>query len=236
MTTASLLILGLLLGLRHTLDLDHLIAMSTLVSQSRSLKRSAVLGALWGLGHTASLLAAGLLVLLVSWQPRSEDQPLLEGLVGVMLVVLGARLIWRLRRGHLHWHTHRHGDVEHAHPHIHVPGEAVGQHGHHVVGTARAPFLVGIVHGLAGSAAFVLLTTKYAQTQGEGLPFLVMFGLGTVVGMAAMSSLMTLPLWRGGVRLGRLQTVARAVAGSLSVAFGLYVVWEAGVRLAGGGS
>jgi multisubunit Na+/H+ antiporter MnhB subunit len=172
------------------------------------------------------VLAAGLLAIAIGWRPRSADQPILEAFVGLMLVGLGLRVLWRLRHGaaQLHLHRHQHGMRFHSHPHVHFGDERAPVQSHHEIAPTRAPFLVGIVHGLAGSAAFALL---YSQTPGAGLSFLAAFGSGTILGMGAMSSLLAVPFFPTARRLESIQIWARGIAGVVSVAFGCYVLFEA---------
>src|SRR3989442_10431915 len=119
MTALSTLLLGFLLGLKHALDSDHVIAVSTIAAEERSLFRSAVIGAWWGLGHTTTLLAAGFAVLGLRITIPERVALSLEAVVGLVLVALGLNLLWRLRRESLHAHRHEHEGRRHAHFHRH---------------------------------------------------------------------------------------------------------------------
>src|SRR5262249_28623746 len=148
-TPTALLAFGFVLGLRHALDVDHLAAVSTIVSERRSLWRSSLVGAVWGLGHTASLLVVAILMIVLHAEIPPRVAMTLELGVAAMLVGLGLNLLWTLwRGGRVHHHVHAHGGRLHVHPHVHVRGGETADGGHHHV---RRPFLVRLVHRLAGS-------------------------------------------------------------------------------------
>jgi len=217
LTTSSL---GSLLGMRHALEPDHLAAVSTLVAgerDGRSAYRAALLGACWGLGHTASLILVGtaLVILRASMPPRATD--LFEFCVALMLIGLGLRAIYLAARqgpaGPVH--AHHHGRVVHTHPgapaHIHIGAWTL----------ARRPLLVGAVHGLAGSGALTALVLATLSTTAARLTYMMLFGLGSTLGMAALSGLLGWPL----ARAGKHQAVARGLSfavGLGSLALGVY--------------
>src|SRR3989338_2332474 len=143
--------LGLILGIKHALDADHVIAVSTIVSEHQSLKWASLIGAFWGLGHTTALFVVGLLVIGLRLTIPARLALGLEFLVALMLVILGGSILWRsFRVEKLHLHAHAHNPETHAHFHIHAKTEE--DHGHsHPFKSMRKPFLVGMVHALAGS-------------------------------------------------------------------------------------
>lgn len=207
---------GSLLGMRHALEPDHLAAVSTLVSRERSGYRAALLGACWGLGHTLSLVLVGaaLVVLRAEMPARATD--LFEFAVALMLVGLGLRAIYlAARQGPLGpAHVHHHGRVVHEHAgapaHVHLGSWTL----------ARRPLLVGAVHGLAGSGALTALVLATLPSTSARLAYMLLFGLGSTVGMAALSGLLGWPL----ARFGKHQTVARGVSllvGCLSTVLGM---------------
>lgn len=224
-------ILGLVLGIKHALDADHLIAVSTIVSDTRSLKWASLIGAFWGLGHTTTLFLSGLLVigLRVTIPPRVALS--LEFIVAGMLVALGARLLWRsFREEGIHLHAHAHNPKTHAHFHAHA--EPKEDHTHpHPFSAMRRPFIVGMVHGLAGSAALMLLVLATIPSPLAGLGYILIFGFGSVGGMLALSSLIALPFILTARRFTLLNQWIRLAAGVGSVAFGLLLGWEIGSEL-----
>jgi high-affinity nickel permease len=226
----AILGLGFVLGLRHALDVDHLVAVSALVSQRRGLWRSSLIGVLWGLGHTAALLAAGVAVIALHAEIPPRAAQLLELGVAVMLVGLGLNLLWTLwRGGTIHLHAHEHGGHRHLHAHRHDAGQAPSDAHHHTVRSARRPFLVGIVHGLAGSAALMLAVLATIPSPAIAVAYILVFGVGSVGGMMIMSTLLGVPLAIAAERFTRAELALRAVAGLGSVAVGLLLAWEIGV-------
>lgn len=231
MTSSPLAILGLgfVLGLRHALDVDHLAAVSTLVSQRGGLWRSSLIGAVWGLGHTAALLAAGVAVIALHAEIPPSVAQVLELGVAAMLVGLGLNLLWTLWwGGTLHLHAHDHGGRHHVHPHRHAAGETPSDAQHHAV-RVRRPFLVGLVHGLAGSAALMLAVLASIPSPTVALAYILVFGAGSVGGMMVMSTLLGLPLALASERFARAELALRAVAGLGSVGIGLLLAWRIGV-------
>lgn len=212
--------LGVVLGMRHALEPDHLAAVSTLVSEQRSPSRAALLGLSWGLGHTLALVGAGaaLVALQVTLPPRLAD--LFEFFVALMLVALGCRAILRALsegpRGPSA--SHAHAGVVHRHPgaphHVHVGALTL----------ARRPLIVGIVHGLAGSGALTALALAALPTTLARVAYMALFGLGSALGMAALSGLLGWPLARLGGEARTARTVSMVV-GVLSAVLG--IAWGA---------
>jgi sulfite exporter TauE/SafE len=217
---------GLLLGLKHAFDSDHLIAVSTIVTRERSLWRSLWIGLSWGIGHTVTLLLVGLVVLGLKMQIPTPVGLSLECLVGVVLVILGLATLYDCRRKKIHVHTHVHDDGMHSHFHAHVHSTA---HGHpHPMRVGLKPMLIGMVHGLAGSAALMLLVLTAIPSPGIGLLYVLLFGLGSIVGMGLVSLLMGLFCSLATERLQELDQRLRVAVGSLSTAFGVWIVAEIG--------
>lgn len=234
--------LGFLLGLKHATEADHLVAVTAVVSQHRSLRRSAAVGALWGVGHTATLFAAGVVVIIARVAIPARVAAAFELAVALMIILLGSRILYLLLRKHRRVHVHAHAhDGLHAHAHLHVHNErdahdaarAPRAHDHapHVGLSGWRPLLVGAVHGLAGSAALTLLVLTEVVRGGSrvlGLSYLLVFGLGSVGGMMLMSTLVSLPFVFTAARFRRFDAPVRLFAGLSSVAFGLYYAWQAG--------
>src|SRR5712671_5763043 len=207
--------LGSLLGMRHALEPDHLTAVSTLMTSvpgERSGVRAAMLGATWGLGHTLSLVVVGAVLVVLRAEMPARVADLFELFVAIMLVALGIRaIVIAVREGRIGpAHTHHHGHIVHRHagaaPHVHVGRWTL----------ARRPLLVGAVHGLAGSGALTALVMSTIPSIGARLAYLALFGIGSTVGMAALSGLMGWPI----ARVGTHGTVARCVSlavGSISI-------------------
>jgi len=240
-----IIVLGFLLGIKHSLDVDHLAAVSTLVTGTKNTLRSMVVGAAWGLGHSLALFVTGGAIILLDLRFPPEVSLGMEGLVGAMLIFLGGRVFYRLSRGGvLHVHSHIHGDHVHIHPHIHGPGErdAGGGGVPHHHGVRRAPrssrmsFWVGMVHGLAGSAGLTLILLPTIPTRGASLLYLLVFGVGTICGMALSTLVLSFPLRALGSltspgAAGRLRTSATLLAGCVSLVIGTLLLWETCVPL-----
>ena len=206
---------GFVLGLKHATEADHLAAVSTIVSERRSIWHSAVVGALWGIGHTGALLLAGFLVLGLGFVIPERVADFLELGVAVMIIVLGMRLL------HMHIHKHAHGGKSHIHLHFEDDRHSGGAHSG--LGGWR-PVAVGVVHGLAGSAALTLLVlSQVVHYGGAGLGFayLIVFGLGSLIGMLLMSSLIGLPFCFGSRLLHRNVLSLRLLTAILSTGFGV---------------
>jgi hypothetical protein len=193
----SILGLGLLFGMKHALEADHVAAVASLASGSKSISETTRMGVAWGLGHTFTLFLIGGVVLVMDWMVPETIAHILELLVGLMLVGLGIDLLVRMAPRKAHFHGHSHDGARHFHAHRHVPKviHNTTAHAHaHPKGLPIRALLVGSVHGLAGSAALVLLTLGTIQSPWLGLAYMLLFGIGSVVGMAILSCAIALPL------------------------------------------
>jgi len=218
----ALLAVGFVLGLRHALDVDHLAAVSTIVSQRRSFWSAALIGALWGVGHTAALLAAAVAVIGLHVEIPERVSDALELGVAAMLVLLGANLLRTLwTGGTVHQHVHVHDGVVHAHPHVHA-----GAHVHRPIG--RKPFYVGLVHGLAGSGALMLAVLATIPSPALALAYVGIFGIGSVGGMIAMSAVLAVPFALTTARFGHVELALQASAAVASMAVGVALAWQLG--------
>lgn len=194
----SLLGFGFLLGLKHALDIDHIVAVSTIVSERKSFFRSTIIGTLWGIGHTAALLVVGTLVLYFDIQVSETVAAWMELGVACVLIGLGIHLLVKIRRGAvLHVHVHQHHQHLHFHPHIHEPSREndFQNENHHNTNVGKKPLLVGVVHGLAGSAAIMLIVLTSISSQFVGLLYIMIFGIGSIVGMAVVSIVVSIPVF-----------------------------------------
>ena len=191
--------LGFFLGLKHATDADHVVAVTTFVSEERSILRSCWIGAFWGLGHTISLAVAGLIVVGLKVEISQWMESRLEMLVAAMLVGVGARVL-----------VHRHPPETHWHVHV-------------------RPLVVGMVHGAAGSAALMLLVLSTIRSPWQALAYIAIFGAGSMVGMLIVSLLLALPVQWAASRVKASYRGIQLLAGAFSCLFGIYLgfqVWE----------
>ena len=225
---------GLALGLKHATEVDHIVAVSTIVSEHRSLWRSVVVGVFWGIGHTASLIAVGVVVLALRVAIPEWVTSWLEFGVALMIIGLGASALVRAlrKRRDFHLHRHQHDGVSHVHVHFHdhqtEHTEPVAAHSHTVSLVGLKPLLVGAMHGLAGSAALTLLVLAQNKTLLVGLSSLGVFGVGSILGMLLMSGLVGLPFVLTSRRLSGLHYGLQTFAGALSIVFGLWYAYATG--------
>lgn len=229
MSIGATLLLGMLLGMRHALDADHLAAVATLVTRSRSVGHTVWQGVAWGAGHTLTLLLFGGAVLVLGLVLPERAAPALELAVGVMLVLLGAEVLYRLWRGRVHFHAHRHeGGTKHFHAHAHE-GESQNhnpdrhEHGH---GFPLRAMVVGMVHGMAGSAALILLSLEALRTPAWGLAYIALFGIGSIIGMAVLSVVIAIPMRLTSRHVVRAHNGLSAMVGLGTVLLGCYVVFR----------
>jgi len=196
------LLLGFALGMRHAFDADHIVAMSTIATRERSLVRAAFLGGAWGAGHCVTLFAVGLLVLFFRLPMQENWSVFFERVVGIMLVVLGtASLVARRKRD-------------------------AGTAAHASAPSHRRPFLVGVVHGLAGSGALALAVLATIPSRGAGLLYIALFGVGAIGGMMLITFLFAIPArFATGVKAGAGGWLS-AAASVGSVAFGIYYLYH----------
>ncbi len=243
-TLVSILILGFFLGMRHATDSDHVIAVTTIVSRQRRIGSAALTGIFWGIGHSLTLFVVGGAIIFFGVVVPERLGLSLEFCVALMLIFLGAinlRATGRVLRGKSddHSHPHVHGDYIHHHSH----GHAAESHGHaeESVPPARLdrifgrlkfyhairPTVIGIVHGLAGSAAVALLVLPVIQRPVWALAYLFVFGLGTIVGMMLMTATIAMPMAYSN-RFPHFQRYFGATAGAVSVCFGLFLCYQIG--------
>lgn len=220
---------GFVMGLRHAVEADHVAAVSTIVSERKSVLSSSLVGGLWGVGHTVSLLLAGAAVVLLGLRLGERAALALEFCVGLMLVALGVNALRKLARGgRIHLHAHKHGGRAHTHPHVHGREPETAPHTHHGLRLDRRTLAVGMVHGFAGSAALMLAVLSTIESRAAALLYVLVFGVGSVGGMMLMSALIGLPLYLTAARFNRANLALRCLAGLFSLAFGLRMVYEIG--------
>lgn len=224
----AILGLGFLLGMQHALEVDHIAAVSTIAARRSGVRDIVKHGLTWGLGHTLTLfLFAGVAIVLGEAIPDHIAGPL-EGAVGVMLVGLGAHLLWRLWRDRVHVHVHQHGDGTrhiHLHSHAHAQHDAPGAH-RHEHGFRWRTLLVGLMHGMAGSAALLVLAVTQAPTPTQGLLYVALFGIGSMVGMGALSAAIAVPLVISARGLTAVNRGLQIAVGVLTIVIGLHTIQE----------
>lgn len=235
----ALLGLGLVFGLKHATEVDHVVAVSAIVSEHRSVYTSALVGGLWGVGHTVSLLVVGIVVLVFRVAIPANLARWLEFGVALMIITLGAMAVMRVLRRrsglHIHRHLHQHDPEGQAHVHIHFhDGQTKHEgtppsHSHTIAQIGLKPVLVGAMHGLAGSAALTLLVLTQIPSVSLGLLYLGVFGVGSTVGMLLMSGVIGLPFAFSAKRISSLHYGLQTIAGALSIAFGLWYAYDAGI-------
>ena len=229
--------LGLVFGLKHATEIDHVVAVSTVVSEHRNILRSALVGALWGAGHTVSLIVVGVIVLVFRVAIPLSVASWLEFGVALMIIGLGVLTVTRVlrRRSDVHVHRHSHDGESHVHIHFHehdtdpsVAGShsSPAVHSHAISQLGIKPLIIGAVHGLAGSAALTLLVLTQVESVSLGLVYLGLFGVGSTLGMVLMSVLIGLPFALSGRRLGDLNYGLQTAAGGFSIVFGLWYAYH----------
>lgn len=225
----SILALGLLIGMQHALEADHVAAVSAIAANQSSRRKIIAHGAIWGIGHTLTLMIIAGGVLFLGLKISSDVSAWLETAVGGMLIVLGGHLLIKIVRERIHFHTHRHGEKrEHFHAHSHA-GEAepheVVEHDHdHPKKLPVRTLLVGMMHGLAGSAALLVLTAQTVQSPMLGFGYIVLFGLGSVVGMALLSAVIAVPISYSAKALTWANRAIQGVVAVWTLALGIYVI------------
>jgi len=216
-----------ILGLRHATDPDHLTAVSTLVlgHPGDGARRAGALGLAWGLGHATTLLAFGLPAVLFRRHLPAGLLRAAEAGIGIVIISLAGRLLWRWFQGYFHNHPHTHGGVEHSHPHVHETARAHHRDGHshsHAESLGRSPlaaFGIGLVHGLGGSGGVGILVVGAAASQSLAIAALALFAGGTAFSMALVS-------WSFGYAMGR-TPVARRITSVVPVLAGVSLLFGA---------
>ena len=227
------LVLGVVLGLRHSLDPDHVVAVSTIVSEYRNPLRSFWVGVSWGLGHTTTLLLIGIVIIALRLAIPDRLALLLEFSVGIMLVGLGVQVMYKFREKMVHQHPHGHEENAHLHFHSHTQDAGHSREHHKIKGIGRPflrkkSYLVGTVHGVAGSAALTLLVLASIESPLAGMAYVLLFGVGSVLSMGLMTIFISLPFSFSANRLPSLNRFIQLGTGTLSILFGGFLMYEIG--------
>jgi len=228
----SLLLIGLFIGMRHALEADHVAAVASLTSQKQSLAHTVKQGAVWGVGHTITLFLFGSVVIFMDTVMPADLVQGLEMAVGLMLVLLGADVLRRVIRDRIHFHSHRHGNGHyHFHAHSHV-GEPRTQHDafshthQHPRGFPLRALMVGMMHGMAGSAAVILLALETVSSPLQGMFYILTFGIGSIFGMALLSVIISFPMRLSARRLTWAHNTFQVLVGTLTIGLGMFVLFE----------
>jgi cytochrome c biogenesis protein CcdA len=221
--------LGFLLGMQHALEADHIAAVSSIAARRSRVSDIVKHGLTWGLGHTLTLFVfAGIAILLGRAIPDTVAKPI-EAAVGIMLIGLGSHVLWRLWRDRVHFHRHGHADgTVHFHAHSHAGdtlphARAAHMHEH---GFRWRTLLVGLMHGMAGSAALLVLAVTQAASPAAGLGYVALFGIGSMIGMGALSALIAVPLAVSARFLTVANRALQGAVGVVTIAIGLVTVVE----------
>ncbi|MCM3568017.1 sulfite exporter TauE/SafE family protein [Neobacillus mesonae] len=209
-TLFSVLALGFILGIRHAMEPDHMIAVSTIASQSKKLWQASLAGVFWGIGHTVTLFVIGIVFIVMKNDIPEKWSLSLEFLVGIMLVYLGIAAMLSIRKKH-----------EHSHHPDHLPRVKKV--------TYYKSLFIGFVHGIAGSGAMVLLTMSTVHSVWQGALYIIIFGTGTVIGMLIFTTIIGIPFI---LSVKRIVTGKALIltTGAISTVFGIYYMYNLGVN------
>ena len=222
--------LGFLLGMQHAMEADHVAAVSSLAARKTDIRDIIKHGLTWGLGHTLTLFAfAGAAILLGRAIPEHVAGPL-EAAVGFMLLGLGLHVLWRLWRDRVHFHRHGHGDgSEHLHLHSHANETTPHRRDAHAHqhGFRWRSLLVGLMHGMAGSAALLVLAVSQVANPIHGILYILLFGVGSMLGMAALSSVIAVPLAVSARWLTWANRALQGAVGTITIGIGIVTIYTA---------
>jgi ABC-type nickel/cobalt efflux system permease component RcnA len=227
----GLLLLGLIVGMRHAMEADHVAAVASLVSRHQSLANTIRQGSAWGLGHTITLLLFGSVVLFMDTVMPERLAAGLELAVGAMLVVLGIDVLRRVIRDRVHFHVHQHGDHSHFHAHSHAgelaeTHDPARHHHEHPRGFPLRALMVGLMHGMAGSAAVILLALQTVTSPLQGVLYILVIGIGSMLGMALLSVAISIPMRLSAGRLTWVHNGLQIAVGTLTTGLGLLVIHQ----------
>ena len=230
MTLVNTLLLGFLIGLKHALEVDHVAAVASLASKTTSVREGLTLGASWGLGHTITLFIFSSIVLILDTVVSAQLALTLEFFVGCMLVFMGGAIIKNIVKKRIHLHMHNHSDgTTHRHFHSHLQDNVEHQHTHTQQFSIRA-LLVGMMHGMAGSAALIVLTLDSVSSIETRLVYIFLFGVGSVIGMALLSFLMIIPLRHSEYAANRTYKSLQVFIGLVTLFLGMIIMYETSVN------
>jgi ABC-type nickel/cobalt efflux system permease component RcnA len=231
MLMSSLLLLGFMIGMRHALDADHLAAVAAITTQQNNSIRSSIRhGLVWGLGHTITLFLFGSVVIWMDTVVPEKLTYFLQIGVGIMLIALGLDVLRRVIRDRIHYHIHRHNQSTahiHAHSHQNEPSHQLSKHEHsHDHRFPVRTLMIGLMHGMAGSAALILLTMETVDSLWLGLWYMLLFGIGSMLGMAILSIIIAIPLRASANGLTWMHNGLQTAIGVLTCGLGISIVYQ----------
>lgn len=227
MELLTVLMIGFILGIKHAIEPDHIIAVSTIVSRTKKLWTSSLLGIFWGIGHTITLFIVGMFFIFMKKDIPHEWAMSLEFAVGIMLVYLGIRSFAFPEKKNVHCHWHEHEDFTHKHFHCHEEN-IWHKHGHKGMSYLKSIF-IGAVHGLSGSAAMILLTISTVKSPWQGGMYITIFGIGTVFGMLLFTTLLGIPFAMS-AHNKKVNIIFTRITAMISFGFGVYYMYNLGVN------
>lgn len=235
----STLGLGFLIGMQHATEVDHVAAVCTIASRKSGIGSISRHGLFWGIGHTITLLLVGGTCLLMRTSLPENMASRLEFAVGIMLVGLGLHVLYRLWRDRVHFHSHHHGSgTAHFHAHSHREDQAAhirSAHDHqHADRVPWRTLVVGLVHGMAGSAALILLTAATFESPWWGVAYILTFGIGTAAGMALLSAIIAAPITLTARSLTFANRALQLVIGLFTCAIGVRILLESSQQVFAG--
>ncbi|MBT3793377.1 MAG: urease accessory protein [Rhodospirillales bacterium] len=228
----SVLGLGFLIGMKHAIEADHVAAVASLATRARTVRETTRFGIAWGLGHTITLFIIGSVVLAMDMAVPKNLSLFLEFAVGLMLVGLGIDVVVRFIRKKAHFHAHAHDGSPHFHAHRHSQQASHDTTAHRHAHPRKLPvraLIVGLMHGLAGSAALVLLALSTIESVWMGVLYILLFGFGSIIGMAILSCAIAVPLRLTSNRLEGATQSLSMVIGALTIIVGASIIWRTAI-------
>lgn len=221
----AILSLGFILGIKHAIEPDHVIAVSTIASRTKKLWRSSLAGVFWGIGHTVTLFIVGIFLILMKIEIPDKWAMSLEFLVGVMIVYLGITSIFSFKK--IHVDEHGHEGEQHRHFYDTKDTEHIQSNKHRDISYIKS-MIIGFVHGLAGSAAMAILTMSMVNNVLEGAIYMVVFGIGTIIGMLLCTTIIGIPFVVSTNKIVA-NKVLTQITGVISIVFGFYYMYNLGI-------
>ena len=228
----SVIFLGFLIGMQHAMEADHVAAVASLATRSGSVSQAVRQGAAWGAGHAFTLFLIGGFVLVMDTLVPQRFAQGLELAVGFMLVLLGVDVLRRLLRERIHFHLHQHGTTVHFHAHSHQSGQPHAEDSHQHEHAQRLPLralFVGIMHGMAGSAALIILALNSVDSIARGILYIALFGVGSILGMAILAAVISLPLKYSSRSFTWAHNGLKAAVGMVTIGLGSTLIYELGI-------